>query len=124
MRHGLRPGLIAFTEILLNFTSTAHTTDQIVNGAKFQSILKMQKYLEGPQLFYIAKVEKKIEENLDSYGQLEVTLLIMELLLTIIAVLVVWKPLMQNLSDKILSTSQILGLIPIRIFIKNSKLAK
>ena len=45
LKQGLRPALIAFTEILYNFTKVAHTTDQMMTGAKFKSIIKMQKYI-------------------------------------------------------------------------------
>ena len=38
--------------------------------------------------------------------------------------LLVWWSMMSNLYGKIVSSAQILGLIPLRIFIKNSKLAK
>ncbi len=38
--------------------------------------------------------------------------------------LLVWWSMMSNLYGKIVSSVQILGLIPLRIFIKNSKLAK
>ena len=47
------------------------------------------------------------------------------MILVIIAMgLLVWWPMMSNLYGKIVSSAQILGLIPLRIFIKNSKLAK
>jgi hypothetical protein len=46
------------------------------------------------------------------------------ILVIVLMVLLVWRPMMNNLYGKIVSSSQILGLIPIRIFIKNSKLAK
>jgi hypothetical protein len=42
---GLRPSIVAFTEILLNYTKQPHTIDEMAQGDKFQSILKMQKYL-------------------------------------------------------------------------------
>ena len=40
------------------------------------------------------------------------------------AILFIWWPMTKGIYEKIRSSSQILGLIPIRIFIKNSKLAK
>lgn len=46
------------------------------------------------------------------------------ILVIALMVLLVWRPMMNNLYGKIVSSSQILGLIPLRIFIKNSKLAK
>lgn len=47
------------------------------------------------------------------------------IILVIVAMgLLVWWPMMSNLYGKIVSSAQILGLIPLRIFIKNSKLAK
>ena len=46
------------------------------------------------------------------------------ILVIALMVLLVWRPMMNNLYGKIVSSSQILGLIPFRIFIKNSKLAK
>jgi hypothetical protein len=46
------------------------------------------------------------------------------ILVIALMVLLVWRPMMNNLYSKIVSSSQILGLIPLRIFIKNSKLAK
>lgn len=38
--------------------------------------------------------------------------------------LLVWWPMINNLSGRIVSSSQILALIPLRIFIRNSKLYK
>jgi hypothetical protein len=49
---------------------------------------------------------------------------IVMILVIALMVLLVWRPMMNNLYCKIVSSSQILGLIPLRIFIKNSKLAK
>ena len=46
------------------------------------------------------------------------------ILTIVLMVLFIWWPMMNNLYGKIVSSSQILGLIPLRIFIKNSKLAK
>ncbi len=48
----------------------------------------------------------------------------MMILVIALMVLMLWRPMMNNLYGKILSSAQILGLIPLRIFIKNSKLAK
>jgi len=53
LKQGLRPALIAFTEIISNFTKTSHTVDQMVQSEKFMSVIKMQKYLEGAQNFYL-----------------------------------------------------------------------
>ncbi len=46
------------------------------------------------------------------------------ILVIVLMVLLLWRPMMNNLYEKILSSAQILGLIPLRIFIKNTKLAK
>ncbi len=48
----------------------------------------------------------------------------MMLLITILLMILVWWPLMRGLVLKISSSSQILGLIPVRVFMKNAKLAK
>ncbi len=57
LKHGLKPELIACTEILVNFTQNQPTINQMVDSDKFSSVLKMQKYLKGLQLFYIEKLK-------------------------------------------------------------------
>jgi len=65
-----------------------------------------------------------IRTQLQSFNKILIIICIVMILIIILMILLIWWPMMSNLYGKIISSSQILGLIPLRIFIKNSKLSK
>lgn len=69
-------------------------------------------------------METNIYSEINKFRKVLIIICIVMVIVIGFLMLLVWWPMINNLSGRIVSSSQILALIPLRIFIRNSKLYK
>ena len=87
-------------------------------------MLQAQKYLETPLVTYLGEQYKFIEEVVSERIVLMVVILVLATIMYVAMYLAIWRRLIANLHERLRNTRMILSFIPIRVFVKNSKLVK
>jgi hypothetical protein len=86
--------------------------------------MKMQKYLEAPLIQLVNQHEQEITSIINSRQAFHIVEIVVFGFLTLIIFVTVWMQSLSKLMERLKTTRTILGFIPVRVFVHNSKLTK
>lgn len=120
---GLRLAIVGYTETWFNLTRLS-SISQAVGTSSFLEARQIQKYIEAPLKIFAMDHYSKVSEIVSQELQSLLLLLLLFFLVLVVLWIVIWRNNLMSLNDRLRQTRLILGFIPVRVFIRNTRLTK
>ena len=120
---GIRLGIVGYTESLLNISRlNIQTHNFSLTG--YSALVKMEKYLEAPYRELITFNLEDLSVLIDEKKNLLIVEMVLFCIILVLIFVVVWARSINKLMERLTTTRTILGFIPVRVFVHNSKLTR